>query len=111
MTPLIENKACVYAYSEGDVFKCAIEKAFEEKKIDFIKPISCHLYPIRIQEYDSYDAVNYHEWDICKCARIKGNLEKIKVFQFLKTPLIRTYGEEWYDALTAYSDEISKKGQ
>lgn len=109
VTPLIENKACVYAYYEGDVVKCAIEKAFEDGKIDFIKPISCHLYPVRIQEYESYDAVNYHEWEICKCARIKGAKENVKIFEFLKTPLIRKYGQEWYDALSIYyKEKISK---
>lgn len=98
-TPLIKQQNCAFILFENEVAKCAIEKAFEDGKIDFIKPISCHLYPIRITKFNDYEAINYHTWDICEPACIKGKKEKIRVYKFLKTPLIRNYGSEWYKKL------------
>jgi len=100
-TTLIErNTACAYVtYDEKGITKCGIEKAFEAGKIDYQKPISCHLYPIRITKYASFDAVNYDEWEICSPACSLGKELKVPVYKFLKTPLIRKYGTEWYDEL------------
>ncbi|MDD3741781.1 MAG: DUF3109 family protein [Bacteroidales bacterium] len=93
-----EKGACVFAqYKEDGTAYCTIEKAWEEGLIDFRKPISCHLYPIRIKKYSSFDAVNYNVWDICKDAVILGEKKNINIYEFLKEPLIRKYGEEWYN--------------
>ncbi len=92
-----EKGACVFTqYSKDGIAYCEIEKAWEEGIVDFRKPISCHLYPIRVKKYSSFDAVNYNVWDICKDAVILGNEKQVKIFEFLKEPLIRKYGEEWY---------------
>jgi hypothetical protein len=90
--------ACVFTqYSEDGIAYCEIEKAWEEGLVDFRKPISCHLYPIRVKKYSSFYAVNYNVWDICKDAVILGNEKKLRIFEFLKEPLIRKFGEEWYN--------------
>ena len=96
LTPLVNKRECVYVYFENDIAKCAIEKAFLEGLIDFKKPISCHLYPIRIVKLDTMEAINYHEWEICGDACKKGKALDVSVFEFLKEPLIRKYGIEWY---------------
>jgi len=90
--------ACVFTqYDEAGIAYCAIERAWEEGLVEFRKPISCHLYPIRITKYKDFDAVNYNVWDICKDAVKLGNKEGVKIYQFLKEPLIRKYGKEWYE--------------
>ncbi len=99
VTPLLDNEACAYVYYEDNIAKCAIEKAFLQGEIDFKKPISCHLYPIRIKQLPDYEALNYHQWFVCESACQKGKAEKIPVYQFLKEPLIRKYGEEWFQEL------------
>ncbi|MDP4205740.1 MAG: DUF3109 family protein [Bacteroidota bacterium] len=100
VTPIINGKECVYAYEDKvGVTKCGIEKAFLDGKISFRKPISCHLYPIRITEYEEFDAVNYERIEICKAARACGLAERLPVYRFLREPLIRKYGEEWYAKL------------
>ena len=98
-TPLNNGNECAFLLMENDIAKCAIEKTWEQGLIDFQKPISCHLYPIRISEYDGFTALNYHQWDICRDAKEKGNNENILLYEFLKTPLIRKFGEEWYNEL------------
>jgi hypothetical protein len=100
-TPLIDGGRCAYIYyDEGNaIAKCGVEKAYYDKKIDFIKPISCHLYPVRITKYKGYEAVNYDKWDICNAACDKGMKLGVPVYKFLKTPLIRKYGEDWYKQL------------
>lgn len=103
VTPLVEGGQCAYVYyNERDIAKCAIEKAWEEGVVDFQKPVSCHLYPIRITSYPHYDALNYHRWHICNCARKKGAKLKVRVYRFLKDALIRKYGGQWYEELEAY---------
>lgn len=104
VTPLIDGKECAYTYFENGIAKCAIEKAWLHKKIDFQKPVSCHLYPIRVTNYPTFQAVNYHEWKICNCAVHKGNNEKLPVFVFLKQALIRKYGQDWYKELEVAAD-------
>lgn len=99
VTSLVNNNECVFAYFENNIIKCAIEKAWLNKEIDFQKPLSCHLYPIRITRYANHDAVNYESIDICKPATCLGSEKKVKVYQFLKDPLIRAYGKEWYEQL------------
>ncbi|WP_353121496.1 DUF3109 family protein [Dysgonomonas capnocytophagoides] len=109
VTSIVNGKDCVFTYyDEKGICKCAIEKAYKEGKTDFYKPISCHLYPIRLQKYRDFTAVNYHRWSLCKAAVALGNKEGLKIYQFLKTPLIRKFGEAWYNELCIAVDEYKK---
>ena len=87
------------ALDENGITKCTIEQAFLDGKIDFKKPVSCHLYPIRIKEYETITAVNYEVWDICSDACVLGAQLKIPAYQFVKDGLIRRFGEEFYAQL------------
>ena len=110
VTPLVNNAECAYViFDEKGYTKCAIEKAYEDGVIDWHKPISCHLYPIRITEYSNFSAINYHEWDICSDACTLGKELGVKVYQFLKKPLIRKYGEEFYQTLSEAAEEWEKE--
>lgn len=107
-TPCVDtNKECAYVTWENGITKCAIEKAYEYGAINWKKPISCHLYPIRITKYPEFDVLNYDRWSICSPACSFGNELKVHVHEFLKDPLIRKYGEEWYkeleEAVEAYN--------
>lgn len=101
VTPLNKGKECAYTYFDADgTAKCAVEKAYLEGKIDYKKPISCHLYPIRINvQRNRLEAVNYDRWSICKPACKLGDQLQVPVYKFLKEPLIRKYGKKWYSAL------------
>lgn len=99
VTPLIENKNCAYLIFEDNIAICGIEKAFLSKKINFRKPLSCFLYPIRIKEYKDFIAVNYDQWEICKPARVLGEKIGTPVYKFLKEPLIQKFGKEWFNKL------------
>lgn len=99
VTPLLADEACAYLCYEDGIAKCAIEKAYENGEIPFKKPISCHLYPIRIKKLPDYDALNYHRWIVCEPACTKGKEIKLPVYRFLKEPLIRKYGELWFQEL------------
>lgn len=101
VTPLVNGKdECAYTIFENGVAKCGIEKAWEEGAVSFQKPISCHLYPIRINKLKSgVEALNYHKWDLCKAACALGKKLDVPVYVFLKTPLIRRYGKAWYREL------------
>ena len=102
---------CVFTcYDEKGYCYCAIEKAFRAGKTDFYKPISCHLYPIRIGDYGPYKAVNYHRWNVCKAAVLLGQKENLPVYKFLKEPLVRKFGEEWYKELEIAAEELQRRG-
>ena len=110
VTPLVNNAECAYViFDEKGYTKCAIEKAYEDGVIDWQKPISCHLYPIRITEYSNFSAINYHEWDVCSDACALGKELGVKVYQFLKKPLIRKYGEDFYQTLSEAAKEWEKE--
>ena len=106
VTPLVEGKHCAYVFFQDGTAKCAIEKAYLEGKSDFKKPVSCHLYPIRVTRHKGYDAVNYHRWEICKPACSCGEKLGVKVYQFLEEPLIRKYGNPWYEELKQIDDTL-----
>jgi hypothetical protein len=108
VTPLVNNRQCVYSYKENGLLRCAIEKAFIEGKTPFRKPVSCHLYPIRITEYKRFDAINYQKIDICKPGRDCGKNAQLPLYVFLKEPLIRKYGEEWYEQLKYAAENYRK---
>jgi hypothetical protein len=99
VTPLVNGRECAFVYLEEGIARCAIEKAFQEKRIPFAKPISCHLYPIRIKSTPFNDLLNYHKWPICRKALVKGHNEKIPLYSFLSEALIRKYGRSWYNKL------------
>ena len=106
---IVNGAECVFTFTdEKGICKCAIEKAYREGKTDFYKPISCHLYPIRLQKYNDYTAVNYHKWNLCKCARKLGNKMQMPVYQFLKEPLIRKFGADWFNQLEIADNEFKK---
>ena len=105
-----KDKGCAWLnYDKNGVVICAIEKAYREGIIDYKKPISCHLYPIRITKYKHYDAVNYERWHICKAACKNGKALKVPVYKFLKEPLIRKYGADFYATLELTVQEKCKK--
>ena len=109
VTPLVDDRQCVYSYyNDKGILKCAIEKAHLEGATEFRKPISCHLFPIRITEYKRFDAVNYQELDICQPGRECGASEKLPLYVFLKEPLTKKYGEEWYKELEIAAQHLKE---
>lgn len=110
VTSIVDGQNCVFTcYDAGGMCQCAIEKAWRQGRIDFMKPISCHLYPVRLKEYPTFTAVNLHRWKICKCAEILGRKEGIRAYQFLRGPLERRFGKEWYDELAGTAEEYFKQ--
>ena len=110
VTPLVKGKECAYTIFEKGIAKCGIEKAYYEGKIEWKKPISCHLYPIRItKQKNGMEAVNYDRWNICNPACKLGDSLKVPVFKFLKDSLIRQYGEDWYKQLEIAADLLNKE--
>ena len=108
VTPLVDGvKHCAFVIFENSIAKCAIEKAFYDGKVGFKKPISCHLYPVRISKYKNFDAVNYQEWEVCKPACSCGAKLDVPLYKFLKEPLIRKYGKDWYKQLELVANERS----
>jgi hypothetical protein len=109
VTMLINGKECAYTYIDPNgIAYCAIEKAYLERKTVFRKPISCRLYPIRVKQLNELTAVNHNEWDICKPAVVNGEIHQIKVFEFLKEPLIANFGKEWFEQLKFYVENYNK---
>ena len=108
-TPLVENAECAYAvFSELGVASCGIENAARAGAIAFDKPISCNLYPVRVNEYKELTAVNYHNWPICETACDLGAALKIPVYQFVKDALIRKFGKTWYRELELHAEHHSQ---
>jgi len=100
VTPLVGGRGrCAYVFFDKGIAKCAFERAHKEGKIDFQKPISCHLYPVRITKHKDYDAVNYSKWDVCNPACVNGKKLGVPVYQFVKNSLIRKYGADWFSQL------------
>jgi hypothetical protein len=109
-TTLVNGKECAFVYfDQTNTAKCAIEKAHREGQIDFIKPISCHLYPIRTKKFDQYTALNYEKWDICEPACACGEQLDVPVYKFLKEPLIRAFGQDFYKELEIVSRELENE--
>lgn len=111
-TPLIHEGPCAYIqYADDGTALCGIELAYKAGKTDFMKPISCHLYPIRVNylPQQSFEALNYDEWHICSAACTLGNELKVRVYEFLKEPLIRKYGLEFYKELEAAAAYMKEK--
>jgi hypothetical protein len=109
-TPLINDRECAYVtQTEDGTYLCGIEKAYRDKKIDWPKPISCHLYPVRVKDYPEFQAVNYNQWDICDPACELGKQLQVPLYKFLKEPLIRKFGEDWYQEIEIIDREYFQK--
>ncbi len=109
VTPLIDNAECAYTVLEDGIFRCAIEEAWSEGKTYFRKPVSCHLFPIRMKQFSDFLAVNYQELPVCSGARSKGSKYGVYVYEFLKEPLIRAVGEKVYGELCIAAEELKKR--
>lgn len=102
VTQIVDGRNCAFTcYEAGGLCSCAIERAYRAGKIAWRKPISCALYPLRVKQYPSYTAVNYDRWKICKPAEVLGRREGVRVYEFLREPLIERFGQAWYDELAA----------
>lgn len=111
-TTTIDGKECAFAfYDEKNTLKCSIEQAGRDGKTNVQKPISCHLYPIRVAKLPAFEALNYDRWQICAPACDLGKSLKVPVYKFLKEPLIRKYGKDWYDELEEVIQERDKVGK
>lgn len=109
VTPLVSGKECAYVYFENSIAKCAIEKAYYDGKVDWKKPISCHLYPIRLtKQKNGYEKINYDRWNICNPACKLGKSLQVPVFKFLKESLVRRYGADWYKELELAADLLEE---
>ncbi len=109
-TPIISGRECVYAiYDERKILKCGIEQAYKAGDVEWKKPISCHLYPIRVTTKKNFEALNYHKWHICTPACALGKELQVPVYKFLRDPLIRKYGEPWYNELVSVIETTPKK--
>ena len=109
-TKLINKKECCFVYfDKGEIAKCSIETAYKAGDINFNKPESCHLYPIRIKEFNEFTAINYETWDICSPACSLGKSLKVPVYQFLKEPIIRIFGSSFFEELTKVDQELNKQ--
>jgi hypothetical protein len=108
-TTLINEKECAYViFDKNNIAKCGIEEAYNQGIIDWKKPISCHLYPVRIMNYSEFFAVNYHKWPICDDACTLGVELKVPVYKFVKEALIRKFGEDWYVELEKVAESYLK---
>jgi hypothetical protein len=108
VTPLIGDEECAYSIIKDNILSCGIERAFEDGKISFRKPLSCHLFPARIKYYSDFRAINYQELAICKPAQEAGTKDGIYLNEFLKVPLTRALGEEMYKELCIAAIELRK---
>ena len=105
-TPLVNGADCAYViYDEGQTALCGIEEAYNQGDVAWKKPVSCHLYPIRVKDYSEFSAVNYHKWQICDTACSLGQALKIPIYKFVKEALIRKFGSAWYQELEALAEK------
>lgn len=110
VTSLVEGSNCVFStLDEKGGWICAIERAYREGRIGFYKPVSCHLYPVRLKQYDTFTAVNFHRWKICKAAEVLGRAKGIRAYRFLEGPLRRRFGDAWYEELAVTLDEYIRQ--
>ncbi|MDO5396034.1 MAG: DUF3109 family protein [Bacteroidales bacterium] len=110
VTTIVNGANCAFScYGKNGKCICALEKACREGRSSFLKPASCHLYPVRIKEYPTFIAVNLHRWKICKPAEVLGRRLGLRAYQFLREPLIARFGQEWYDELELTATEYLKQ--
>lgn len=107
-TPLVHGSECAYViFSEGGIAKCGLEEAYNHGATKWKKPVSCHLYPIRIREYSEFTAVNYHKWEICDPACALGTELQVPIYKFVKDALIRKFGKQWYADLEKVAADLN----
>lgn len=110
VTSIVDGGNCVFTtYAPGGMCLCAVEKACREGKIDFLKPASCHLYPVRLTRYPTFTAVNLHRWNICKCAETLGRKKRLRAYKFLEGPLTARFGADWYRELALTAEEYLRQ--
>lgn len=108
VTSIVNGKDCVFTCHEGGCCLCTLEKAWRQGQTKFCKPISCALYPIREKTFsDGTVGLNYHQWTVCEAARKKGRALHLPVYRFLEAPLVRRFGQAWYDELCAAAEQIT----
>lgn len=107
-TTLIDGKDCAYVIFDGKTALCGIEQAYNQGIVDWKKPVSCHLYPVRVKEYSDFSAVNYHKWHICSDACTLGAELQVPVYKFVKEALVRKFGIEWYEELEKVAQDLKK---
>ena len=108
-TPVIKGRECAYAlYDDKGYLKCGIEQAYNQGEVTFKKPVSCHLYPIRVKDFTEFFAVNYDKWEICDDACSLGKELEVPVYKFVKEALIRRFGEDWYLELEKVYQDLKK---
>ena len=108
-TPLIDGADCAYViFDEHKTALCAIEEAYNQGDVDWKKPVSCHLYPVRVKDYSEFSAVNYHHWHICDDACQLGTELQVPVYKFVKEALIRKFGEDWYTELEKTAEKLKR---
>ncbi|WP_159800329.1 DUF3109 family protein [Flavobacterium sp. MK4S-17] len=105
-TPLIDNKDCAYVIFDGKTALCGIEQAYNQGLVNWKKPVSCHLYPIRVKDFTEFAAVNYDRWDICSDACALGKELEVPVYKFVREALIRRFGQDWYNELEKVAAEL-----
>ena len=109
VTSIVNGKDCVFTCYENGCCLCALERAYRAKKTDFVNPISCALYPIRVKAFNNDTfGINYNRWDVCKDAVIKGKELNLPVYKFLEGPLTRRFGVEWYKELCEVAEQLEK---
>jgi hypothetical protein len=107
-TTLIDGKDCAYVIFDKKTALCGIEQAYNQGLVDWKKPVSCHLYPVRVKEYSDFSAVNYHKWHICSDACALGAELQVPVYKFVKEALVRKFGKEWYEELEKVAQDLKK---
>ena len=111
VTSIVNGKDCVFTcYGEDGCCYCAIEKAYRAGLCKFKKPVSCHLYPIREKKLGDMTGLNYDRWDVCHAAVLRGEKDGIPLYKYLKEPLIRRFGQQWYDELDFTVEELKRQG-
>lgn len=111
VTSIVQGKDCVFTCYEKGTCLCSLERAFHQGKTKFVKPISCALYPVREKSFGNHlYGINYHRWNICKDAVKKGRELNLPLYKFLKGPLTRRFGAEWYKELLQIADQLRKDG-
>ncbi len=109
-TTCIDRRECAFAYFNDGIAYCSFERAFEAGLTDWRKPLSCHLFPIRIREFGR-DYLRYEQIDECQPARISGEMKQVSLHSFLKEPLSRKYGEQWYEQFVRYCESKGTRGK
>jgi hypothetical protein len=107
---IVNGKDCVFTcHDEKGYCYCSIERAFRQGRCQFVKPVSCHLYPIRVKKLGDGWGLNYNRWDVCHAAVLKGQKEHLPLYKYLKEPLIRRFGNEWYQELEITVTEMQRQ--